>query len=116
MSLIVSCATVEIQRQSKPYEEHGIIIRVIDIDQEYLSYLYEYNLAKLYYEVINNSNKEYSSYRVLIEVTCKDESRFTTWTSGSTVPAGMRITDYTYVDTAGRMVISSEVKTIRVLE
>lgn len=67
---------------------------------EYSSYVY------VYFKVTNTGTVDIDYYRVWIEVTCADGSKYQEWTNGLNVPCGSYITDYTVINTLKKQVVS----------
>lgn len=74
--------------------------RYSDYSEEYSSYVY------VYFNVTNTGNCDIDYYKVWIEVTCADGSKFQDWTNGSGVTPGTYISDMTMINVAKKQAVS----------
>jgi len=87
-------ATFEITEWTQSYYEYS---------GEYSSYVY------VYYKVTNTGAVDIDYYKVWIEVTCADGSKYQEWTNGLNVARGTYLTDYTIINTAKKQVVSASI-------
>lgn len=74
--------------------------RYYEYSEEYSSYVY------VYFKVTNTGIMDIDYYKVWIEVTCADGSKYQEWTNGLNVACGIYITDWTMINTAKKQAVS----------
>ena len=84
-------ASFEITEWTQDYREYS---------GEYSSYVY------VYYKVTNTGTVDIDYYKVWIEVTCADGSKYQEWTNGLNVARGTYVTDWTMINTAKKQAVS----------
>ena len=60
----------------------------------------------MYFKVTNTGTVHIEYYKVWIEVTCVDGSKYQEWTNGLDVATGSYLTDYTMINTAKKQASS----------
>jgi len=83
---------------------------ITDWTQGYYEYFEEYSsYVYVYFNVTNTGSVDIDYYKVWIEVTCADGSKYQDWTNGSNVARGTYISDWTMINTAKKQAVSVSV-------
>jgi len=73
-----------------------------DVIQKYYSPLDEFGSVEIHYDISNSGNYTIDYYEVWFTIKTTNGSKYTEWTNGTNVAIGKTMSDYTFINTAGK--------------